>query len=459
MRIFDRQCFFHLPVMAAIFVAAPGLSFAETEEKNNEETEHSVPIAGPEYLADEYDLDTDSPASASFQFDETDQFAGEHRLNAHFRSYYMNRKYDHSPDGEALAVGGWIDWQSSSWKNFASIGATAYTSQKLYADDEYNHTTLLQNGEQSYGGISNIYLQLDHDELSARFGRFEINDPYMNTNDARMIPYSFQGGQVTYAINDEWMLGVGHFTEVKSDISTSYDHLYEFADIEGKNHGVSTFGVRYAKTDTNTGGLFYQHAPDFMDTAYIDYEHEILSLDNGMVALAGQYTRQESVGAQLDGDFAIDYFGTRLTWQQGIVTTQAAYTYYSDTDDMRFPWGAVPGYTAVQWSNSNRAGEKGSLIGIGFDLSEMLTPGLVFSTSLYNGDTPDTGDTASPDVREWDLNVIYTVQEGLFKDLEFWVRNAKVKMKDCSAGAGTAACDNASSLNYFRIMANYTWHF
>lgn len=417
----------------------------------------TLSTAGPEYLIME-DEESDTPSEASFQFDDSGEFTGRNKLNANIRSYYMNRSYDNSADGEALATGGWIDWQSPTWKNYAHIGATAYTSQNMFADDEYNRTQLLQNDEKSYSGISNIYLQLDHEELSARLGRFEINDPYMNGDDARMIPNSFQGAQGTFDINPHWMIGIGHFTEMKSTTSTSYDHLYEVANqvygLDMKtNHGVSTYGLRYQESADHGGGLFYQHAPDFIDTIYIDYSREIIALNNGSIALAGQYTTQESVGNKIAGDFKAEHFGAKLTWQQGIVKTQLAYSYYSETAQLLRPWSASTAFNAIQWSDSDRPGEKGALIGVGIDLSELVTPGLTISTKYYKGNTPDEGTWASPDVSEWGVDIVYSVPQGTFKDLELRVRNASVKQKN------TTGNNDADSLNDFRVIANYTWTF
>ena len=81
-------------------------------------------------------------------------------LNLHFRTFYFDRINPDDSVNEAWAIGGWLEYRSGwLWDMFA-MGAVGYTSQRLYAPDDKDGTTLLAPGQegitvlgQPYGGV------------------------------------------------------------------------------------------------------------------------------------------------------------------------------------------------------------------------------------------------------------------------------------------------------------------
>ena len=437
----------------------------------DEQEDLSLVSTGPEYLSDHPEA-MDEPAEASYQIVEDPFFVGDHMWRVHFRSYYLDRQIDNAPTRAAWAAGGWIDWQSPGMlKDTLKLGATAYTSQKIIGDKDKGGTGLLKPVQDSFSGFSSVYADFDFDPTTARVGRFEINLPYMNRSDIRMIPISFQGAQVLHDINPFWTLGLGYYTDIKQRDSDNFQSLYKVAGVTTADgatpdDGVIAVGLRFDQDNTaQEGGLFYQHAPDFMDTYYAEYGQPIVYFNgtsfgdtylgkNSSLSLTGQYTRQQSVGMQLDGDFSIDQYGAKLTWQNDFISATLAYTYYSKSNNQRIrhPWGSVAGYTSVQYSDFDRPGEKASLAGLGIDLTEFGLPGLVFSTSYTYGNTPDSGSAASPDQSEFDVELNYTVQETFLEGLQIRVRNAMFKQSSKAARPS-----DTGDLNDFRVILNYVW--
>lgn len=444
-------------VILIAFSSLSALSIAAVNHAIPEEPEVSFSDVGPEYLSSEPE-NLDEPSEASFQITDQPFFEDDQLLSIRFRTYYRDKTVDDGPDQEAWAAGGWIDWQSPSFLNGTfKLGATLFGSQKIIGDKNKGGTGLLKPVQESFGGLSNLYGALDFGATTARLGRFEIETPYLNRSDSRMIPNSFQGGQVLHDFTPHWTLGIGYYTDIKPITNTDFISLYDAAGVPGSDrYGVTALGLRFDDPDgwDQAGGLFYRHAPNFMDIYYADYGQRIFSFNDSAITLAGQYTRQESVGTELDGSFKIDQFGAKASWQNSILSATVAFTYYSKADgvQLRSPWGSIPGYTAVITQDFNRPGEKAVLVGLGVDFSNLGVPGLVLSTSYTYGNTPDSGVAASPDQEEFDVTLAYAFQQGLLDGFDVRVRNGYVNQKNTNSNGPIAM-----NSNDLRVIVNYVW--
>ncbi len=402
--------------------------------------------AGPDYLKDS---DSHSPLEAGF---EESPFFEDQRWKLHLRTYYLERNTDREPDKQALATGGWLGWQSGFWRDFLQFGATAYTSQKIVGDKDKDDTGLLQDSQQSYGGISNLYIKLKlGDSTALRLGRFELNSPYINKSDSRMIPNSFQGGEFIHKFNPNWDLGAAYITHIKDRTSTDFEKAYDRAGIDG-DEDIRTLTVRYHDNAGHNGGLYGYQAPDVLDLIYAEYNHYLELGKDSILTLAGQYTHRSSSGDELSGDFSGDHYGTKLVWETPLVTTTLAYTLY-DGDRITTSWGSIPGYTSVMINDFNRTGEKAYLIGFDKDLSVWNLPGWRVGTNFTTGNTDDSGAEASPDQTEWNVNVKYTFQTDLLKGLSVFIRHARVDQKN------TNVAQDGKDANGIRIITNYTIRF
>ncbi len=434
------------------------LTFAQQEFKLVEnESDEDFANVGPDYLSDEPGS-LDEPSEASFQILEKSFFTGDHFLRLHLRSYYRDRQADTTATQAAWAAGGWVDWQSPTLLDgVLKVGFTAYGSQRVIGQNNKDGTGLLKTGQDSFGGVSNIYTALDFGATTGRIGRFEVDMPYMNRSDTRMIPLSFQGAQLLHTLNPYWTFGLSYFTDIKEKNSTDYTPLYKVAGVSGNDYyGVSSLGLRFddPQDEARNGGFFYHHAPNYLDIYYVDYGQEILSFENSAVSLSGQYTHQEDVGAQLGGSsFDIDQYGGKLDWQSKTFSVVLAYTQYSKSNNQKLfsSWGSVPGYTSVIVSDFNRPGEKAILAGVGVDFARFGLGGLTLSTNYTYGDTPDSGTSASPDQKEWDVTAAYAFPQTFLKGLELRVRNGYLKQSN-SNGAS-----DANDVNDFRVILNYVW--
>jgi|GEM_PF-3294794 len=403
---------------------------------------------GPEYLEDDKEQ---NPLHSGFVLFKLPFI--ENRINhVHLRSFYQNRDFDASSDHEDLAGGGELNVVGSYWASRIKLALTGYSSQKLFADDSKTDTGALQSGHQSYSALGEAYGSLTLDNLAIQAGRYAVNLPYVNKSDIRMIPQTFQGAHAVYTVSHAWTVGGGVLSDIKARTRTGFDSMYEKAGLN-EDESVYIAGALYEK-DSGTGlGLYTFHAPDFHDGVYVELnERFLLSLDN-YIQLSGQYTRQESVGDELGGNFTVDHYGARLTWEKSWYSTSIAFTDYPEEDRILSPWGSIPGYTSIMINDFDRQQESAWLLGGSVDLARIGASGFSANTKYVVGDTPDCGLNASPDRDEMNLNLKYappmTTLAGLILELRFgWAWEAE-----------TCADDDDEDITEIRFVTNYSLDF
>src|SRR3954469_11250191 len=125
------------------------------------------------------------------------------KFEFNFRTFYFDRhKFDGS-ESQAWAIGGWGGFKTGYFLNHAAFGATVYTSQPLYAPDDKDGTTLLKPGQEGYTVLGEAYAEIRIvDNLTLNIGRKGYDTPFINRNDTRMTPNTFEAivlqGKVTF---------------------------------------------------------------------------------------------------------------------------------------------------------------------------------------------------------------------------------------------------------------------
>jgi hypothetical protein len=403
---------------------------------------------GPEYLENETEQDPLSSGFILFQL----PFEEKRDNLLHLRTFYQDRTLDGAPDREDWAGGGWVSAVGSYWQSRLKVAGTAYTSQKLYADDDKANTGALQKGHNSYSVLGEVYASLTLDDLAVQAGRYAINLPYINKHDIRMTPQTFQGAQGIYRFSDAWSFGGGVVTQLKGRTREGFDSMYKRAGLED-DENVYIAGSVYQSEPGSLAGIYGLHAPDFHNGIYIELSKRFWLNKNRYIQLSGQYTRQESTGDELDGEFTVNHFGGRLTWKDGWYSGSLAYTDYPEKDRLRRPWGAIPGYTSVMISDFDRPEESAWLLGGTVDLDSLGAPGLSINAKAIAGDTPDCGGTASPDQQEYNLNFKYRPGMAKLAGLLLQLRFARVYRDDTCRG------NDGVDVSEVRFVVNYEMDF
>ena len=242
---------------------------------------------GPDYLEGDKIQD---PLAAAFKVLQL-PFAEEQHSLLHLRSFYLDRDLDRADNRYEWAGGGWLNLVTDFWDDRLKLGATGYTSQKIMASDQQLGTGLLQRDGDGYSVLGELYTSLNTEHVAVQAGRYLVNMPYINASDTRMTPNTFQGAQLVAKVSPELSVGGGILTDIKRKTSTDFESLYKAAGLQG-DEDVKILAALYENDSGTTGGVYYMHAPEFIDGAYLEASQRFSLGDDRYIQLSGQYTWQ-----------------------------------------------------------------------------------------------------------------------------------------------------------------------
>ena len=203
----------------------------------------------------------------------------------------------------------------------------------------------------------------------------------------------------------------------------------------GVDRGVYVAGANYTASGFSFGAVDYYSA-DIINIAYSEIKYIVPLARRVILRFGAQYADQRSNGddALTGRPFAADQYGLKaeIGFGGALLTTARTHTAAGAVSangsgtDMRSPWGAYPGYTAVQIGNFNHAGEDATLLRAAYNFPRRT------NLSVYglwvHGSTPDVAGRSAQD--EWDFNVQWSAPSGVFDGLQLRVRYAHVAQAD-----------------------------
>ena len=401
---------------------------------------------------DEIDLGTPLPAHMSFQPPENPEdrvpFIHDSRFGAQLRSFYLKQDKFNGTTSEAWTLGGALAYQSGFLADLLRLGAVAYTSQPVYAPKSRDGTGLLETGQSGYSALGQLFAEARFsDQLTGALGRKEYSTPYINGNDSRMSPNTFEGLSVYGRTGGregagEWRYGGGYVTKIKPRNSDEFTWMSKAAGA-GVNRGVYAAAANFASSRYSIGASVY-HSPDILDIAYAEGKYRLPLGGQRELRAGAQFTNQRSTGENLltGRPFSTHQAGVKGDLDLGAPMLTLAYTASASGAELRNPWSSYPGYTDVQVEAFNRAREKAVLARAEYDFSLLGAPGLV-AYALYVRGNGVKAPSFNQD--ETDLNLMWAPKDGGFRGWSVRLRYAYVKQR----GGGDP------NINDIRVIVNY----
>jgi hypothetical protein len=206
-------------------------------------------------------------------------FVSDTQLDVNFRTYYFLRDLDDDraaalgiPEkSEAWAGGGSIAAQSGWLWNRVAVGGEIFTSLPFHAPDSRSGTGLLKPIQDPIFAVGQAYLRLRHRSQVVTLYRQRYDLPYINSNDSRMIPNTFEG----YSIDGRWPYGrfvAGYIREIKLRASDNFVPMSRAAGVFGKDRGLAMLGIRYDPGDGFWVGAIASVVPDVLSTVYSELD-------------------------------------------------------------------------------------------------------------------------------------------------------------------------------------------
>jgi hypothetical protein len=370
-------------------------------------------------------------------------------VKGQFRTFFMFRdNFDHSIN-EAWAVGGSVALQTGYLADRVRAGAVFYTSQPLYAPDDRDGTLLLAPGQDGYTVLGQLYGELKIiDGLFAAVGTKEYDTPYINKNDVRMTPNTFEaitmyGRAGGTDGSPAWRYGGGYFTKIKERNSDSFQWMSVDAGATA-HRGVIVAGANVDWRALSFGAIDY-YSDDIINIGYTEARYALTLGEGAAVKFAAQFTDQRSTGNDLltGTSFATNQWGLKSDVVLGPSTLTVALTDTAKGADMQNPWSGYPGYTSVQVKDFNRAGETAVMLRGAYDFTSLGWTG-VSAYALWVHGSGVIAPNYNQD--ETDLNLQWTPDKaGSLRGLSFRTRYAYINQR----GGGSP------NMQDIRFIVNY----
>lgn len=426
-------------VTVAVLCAAPVICLAESHAP-------AAPLTSVEQ--------GQAPLSESFDREDFRRWRLEHRRQAlqdtrfrsQLRTYYLDRNRYDGTTSRAWAIGGLAGLETGYFLNRVSFGLTCYTSQRLLGKADEDGTLLLAPGQEGYTVLGEIYANLRiTDGLHIFGGRKEHDTPYINRNDSRMTPNTFEAytliGNVDFNGGASLRYGGGYFHRIKERNSEDFVMMSRDAGAD-VDRGVFAAGAIYENGPLSLGAINY-YSPDVINIFHTEANHAVPLPGDHELRLGLQFCDQRSVGDnRLTGDkFSAYQIGIKAEAPVGQWLFTTAYTYCGGDADMRSPWSGYPGYTGAQVEDFNREGEGALLLRAAYAFP--FLDGLSAYGLWVHGDNPSQPDQFRRD--EYNLNLQWAPPEGALEGFSLRLRYAKVNQH---GGGGR-------NLDDFRVICNY----
>lgn len=264
-------------------------------------------------------------SSPVFAWDSVADFLKQTTFSGNLRAYDFNRVYsDHTqsaqPSQSAFSVGGRLDMQSAQFLNGFSVGVGFLTAHSLSANNRSDNLAhldqTLAGGRNSITALGQAYLQYKNSWITVKGGDQNINTPWINDSDSRLLPATYQGFFADATpLNNLHLIGLRIF-RWKSRTSTDYfqNNLYYAPSYGGDDmqggaktglnsadtQGALAFGTTYADHGVKIG-LWYYNFEQFANMVYNDSQYTFKTGSGFDPFIGDQFSRQWKSDSLLNG--------------------------------------------------------------------------------------------------------------------------------------------------------------
>ena len=258
----------------------------------------------------------------------------EGKASGQIRMFYVDREYQGSAGSQthrdSFAVGGHLKYETAAYEGL-SLAAAFYTTNKINLQQHgTSDPSLLGTGLESYSILGEAYINYDFSKFgsktNAKLGYQRYDVPMMGSDDARMIPNTFEAYKFTNKDIENVNLQVAHVNRIAYG---TFNNIYaggmlgatsgypakgnpgtgEYINMGEAAVGENTSGVTNAlisyKNDTFNAKLSNDYAWDLYNTLYLDAGMKFNAGDfKPFVAVQG--IKQNSVGNEYMKNVALD---------------------------------------------------------------------------------------------------------------------------------------------------------
>nr|WP_180206897.1 OprD family porin [Pseudomonas sp. SbOxS1]NYU07218.1 OprD family porin [Pseudomonas sp. SbOxS1] len=258
-------------------------------------------------------------------------------------------------------------------------------------------------------------------KTTLRYGTLLPKTPVLIYNDARLLPQTYEGGQVTSLDIDNLTLTGGRLDRFKQRDST--DSVPIIPDgYSGDRGGDFTYAGADYKLGKNTRlSYFHGELENFYRQDFAGIQHDV-ALGRGTLTADLRYFNSHDAGRAYASKIDNDMLSALVSYTVAGHTVGGGYQTLSG--DAGLPY--ISGATVYSFSNAGigkfiEEDEKTWMLSYGYDFAPMGVPGLTFMTRYLKGNDGKS-DTHIKE-SERDTELAYVVQSGAFKGVGVKLRN------------------------------------
>ncbi len=332
------------------------------------------------------------------------------------------------------------------------------------------------DGNEAVGQYASLGLtgKVKVSQTELKIGTLMPNNPVIKYNDGRLLPQTFQGGQITSNEIKDLTLTAGQVEHAKGRNSSNNEGLSIAGANGGSNYDAGKFsnkfyygGADYKITKDLTASYYYGELKNFYNQNFLGLVHN-WAIGPGVLKSDLRYYRSRDDGRNGDtaAYYTSGYYGNNVS--KGKVdndlysylalysiqghTFGAGYQYTKGDSD--FPWlnqgdgSSNSTITDMQIQKFARAGERTWQVRYGYDFAKVGVPGLTANAVYLRGNNIDN---AAGSQSEWerDLTVSYVIPDGALKNLGLSWKNAMWR----------TSIPGARSQDENRLIVSYTYPF
>ncbi|WP_341797999.1 MULTISPECIES: OprD family porin [unclassified Pseudomonas] len=246
--------------------------------------------------------------------------------------------------------------------------------------------------------------------------------PVLVYNDARLLPQTYQGTQLTSTDIDGLALTAGHLDRFKQRDSSDSTGIYLDGYGGGKSGDFSFAGADYAVSKQLRLSVYHGQLANFYRQDFAGLVHD-LPLAGGVLTTDLRYFKSRDSGAAYGGGIDNHMFSGQVAYAHSGHSVGAGYQVLDGEAGLPYISGAtVYSFSNVGIGKFIEEEEKTWMASYGYNFAAAGVPGLTFMTRYLSG---DNGRSAGEGIKEWerDAEIAYVVQGGPLKGLGVKLRN------------------------------------
>jgi hypothetical protein len=343
---------------------------------------------------------------------------------------------------EAFAGGGAMIFTSGWWRETLQLGIGAYTTQPLANGDDPGGTGLLRPDGDGLVVLAEAWAKLRMEPATLTLFRQEMELPFINGDDTRMIPNTFEAYRLDIKPSDIFRFEFAYVAREKSKTSAEFRPMSEVAGLPGVDRGTSVAGFLLGASDATYIGAVTEWTSDLLNIVYVEAGKTWQLWDEFELRGELQFIDQRSVGTELLGSFETQLYGASLTASYRSAVLSMSFTSTNNGLKILRQFGGVPAFNSVMISDFAGDGENSFRVGISYDFARIGLAGFKAFANYVHGEL-----VADQHEDEINATADYRIDQGPLKN--FWLRLRYAHN----------VRSNQPTTDDFRVILNYTLAF